>query len=113
MPERGRRGLHFAPPTPSTRTTPLVQPDAAHILCEKPLAVTEAECSKMIKAAAANNVRIMTAYRLHFEPLFLEIVDSGARRQDWRASLLQLVVLDARQARRHSHAARAGWRDPF
>ena len=47
-----------------------------HILCEKPLAVTEAECSKMIKAAAANNVRLMIAYRLHFEPLFLEIVEA-------------------------------------
>lgn len=46
-----------------------------HVLCEKPLAVTEAECSRMIKAAASSNVRLMTAYRLHFEPLFLEIVE--------------------------------------
>lgn len=46
-----------------------------HVLCEKPLAVTEAECSRMIAAAAAADVRIMTAYRLHFEPLFLEIVE--------------------------------------
>ena len=46
-----------------------------HVLCEKPLAVTEAECQRMIAAAAAANVRIMTAYRLHFEPLFLEIVE--------------------------------------
>ena len=46
-----------------------------HVLCEKPLAVTQAECARMIKAAADNNVRLMTAYRLHFEPLFLEIVD--------------------------------------
>lgn len=46
-----------------------------HVLCEKPLAVTEAECGRMIEAAAAANVRIMTAYRLHFEPLFLEIVE--------------------------------------
>jgi predicted dehydrogenase len=47
-----------------------------HVLCEKPLAITEAECSRMIQAAAANNVRLMTACRLHFEPLFLEIVDA-------------------------------------
>jgi predicted dehydrogenase len=46
-----------------------------HVLCEKPLAVTERECKRMIEAAARNNVRIMTAYRLHFEPLFLEIVE--------------------------------------
>lgn len=46
-----------------------------HVLCEKPLAVTEAECERMIEAAADANVRLMTAYRLHFEPLFLEIVE--------------------------------------
>jgi len=46
-----------------------------HILCEKPLAVTQGECDRMIKAAKENNVKIMTAYRLHFEPLFLEVLD--------------------------------------
>ena len=46
-----------------------------HILCEKPLAVTQQECERMIKAAKDNNVKIMTAYRLHFEPLFLEVLE--------------------------------------
>jgi glucose-fructose oxidoreductase len=46
-----------------------------HILCEKPLAVTQEECERMIKATRAHNVRIMTAYRLHFEPLFLEVLE--------------------------------------
>jgi predicted dehydrogenase len=46
-----------------------------HVLCEKPLAVTQDECHRMIKAAKQNNVKIMTAYRLHFEPLFLEVLD--------------------------------------
>jgi glucose-fructose oxidoreductase len=46
-----------------------------HILCEKPLAVTQDECMRMINAAKENNVRIMTAYRLHFEPLFLEVLE--------------------------------------
>ncbi len=51
-----------------------------HILCEKPLGVTPQECERMIKAARDHNVKIMTAYRLHVEPLFvevLEIVKSG------------------------------------
>ena len=51
-----------------------------HVLCEKPLAVTEKECEEMIEAAAANGVRLMTAYRLHFEKANLkavEIVRSG------------------------------------
>lgn len=38
-----------------------------HILCEKPMAVTEAECQAMIGAAAKTNVKLMVAYRLHFE----------------------------------------------
>ena len=46
-----------------------------HILCEKPLAVTQQECNRMIHAAKDNNVKIMTAYRLHFEPLFLEVLE--------------------------------------
>src|SRR5688572_23875488 len=46
-----------------------------HILCKKPLAVTQDECERMIRAAKDNNVKIMTAYRLHFEPLFLEVLD--------------------------------------
>ena len=38
-----------------------------HVLCEKPLAVTEAECRAMIEACRRNKVKLMTAYRLHFE----------------------------------------------
>jgi glucose-fructose oxidoreductase len=43
-----------------------------HVLCEKPMAVTENECRRMIEACAANNVRLMIAYRLHFEEANLE-----------------------------------------
>lgn len=38
-----------------------------HVLCEKPLAVTEKECRAMIAACRRNRVKLMTAYRLHFE----------------------------------------------
>jgi glucose-fructose oxidoreductase len=51
-----------------------------HVLCEKPLAVTERECQAMIDAARQHNVKLMTAYRLHFEEANLkaiEIVKSG------------------------------------
>jgi predicted dehydrogenase len=46
-----------------------------HVLCEKPLAVTEGECEDMIRAAETNGVRLMTAYRLHFEKGNLEAVE--------------------------------------
>ena len=51
-----------------------------HILCEKPMAVTDEECAEMIRAAEKNVVLLMIAYRLHFEEANLqavEIVNSG------------------------------------
>jgi predicted dehydrogenase len=51
-----------------------------HILCEKPLAVTVADAKQMIRAAQHNKVKLMTAYRLHFDPTNLkaiELVHSG------------------------------------
>ena len=46
-----------------------------HVLCEKPLAVTDAACERMIQACREADVRLMTAYRLHFEPLTLEVLN--------------------------------------
>ena len=46
-----------------------------HVLCEKPLAVTEEECDRILRACREAGVRLMTAYRLHFEPLTLEVID--------------------------------------
>lgn len=51
-----------------------------HVLCEKPMAVTEEECRAMIQACEEAGVKLMIAYRLHFEPANLEaaeIVRSG------------------------------------
>ena len=51
-----------------------------HVLCEKPMAVTDAECKKMIEACDKYRVKLMIAYRLHFEKANLsavEIVQSG------------------------------------
>jgi predicted dehydrogenase len=51
-----------------------------HVLCEKPMAVTVEECKDMIRTCQANDVKLMIAYRLHFEEANLkaiEIVNSG------------------------------------
>lgn len=46
-----------------------------HVLCEKPLAVTAAEGRRMIAACRKAKVKLMVAYRLHFEALTLEAMD--------------------------------------
>ena len=46
-----------------------------HVLCEKPLAVTVAECQRMIEACRSSRVKLMVAYRLHFDQATLEVVD--------------------------------------
>jgi len=46
-----------------------------HVLCEKPLAPTEKDCETIINACAKNKVRLMTAYRLHFEQANLEAIE--------------------------------------
>jgi predicted dehydrogenase len=43
-----------------------------HVLCEKPMAVTARECEQMIRAARQARVKLMIAYRLHFERANLE-----------------------------------------
>ena len=46
-----------------------------HVLCEKPMAVTEEDCLAMIRAAEASHVKLMVAYRLHFEEANLKAID--------------------------------------
>ena len=39
-----------------------------HVWCEKPMAVTEAECKSMIDACNQNKVKLAIGYRMHHEP---------------------------------------------
>jgi glucose-fructose oxidoreductase len=51
-----------------------------HVLCEKPMAVTVADCQAMIDAAEENGIKLMVAYRLRFEKATLEagrLVETG------------------------------------
>ena len=52
-----------------------------HVLCEKPLAVTADECEQMIEACASAGVKLMVAYRLHFEEINLNAIDIVRRRR--------------------------------
>ena len=45
-----------------------------HVLCEKPMAVSVAECQQMIDACKAAQVKLMIAYRMQYEPLTQEAI---------------------------------------
>lgn len=73
-----------------------------HVFCEKPMAISSAECRRMIDACKQHHVKLMIGYRIHFDATFLklrELVRSGAlgeiqafqggfygmkNRQEWR-----------------------------
>jgi len=52
-----------------------------HVLCEKPLATSVHDCERMIEACEGNGVRLMTAYRLHFERCNLEVANIVRRKR--------------------------------
>ena len=55
-----------------------------HVICEKPMAVSVAECDAMLAACRANNVKLSIGYRLQFEPHYEEL-KRHAREKDWGA----------------------------
>jgi glucose-fructose oxidoreductase len=52
---------------------------SVHVLCEKPMAVTVRECEQMIAACRQARVKLMIAYRLHFETVNLSAMDLARR----------------------------------
>jgi glucose-fructose oxidoreductase len=48
-----------------------------HVLCEKPMALDEGDCEAMAAAARAGGVKLMIAYRLHFERANLEAIETA------------------------------------
>lgn len=62
-----------------------------HVLCEKPMAVSVAECRTMIAAMQKARRRLMIAYRLHFEKSNLESIAAG---QDGKLGKLRFFSSD-------------------
>lgn len=51
-----------------------------HVICEKPMATSVAECQRMIDAARANGVTLNIGYRLHFDP-YHDVIRKLAKEQ--------------------------------
>lgn len=51
-----------------------------HVLCEKPMALSSAECESMIAAGRRANKKLMIAYRVHFEPYNLQAMELMAQK---------------------------------
>jgi len=47
-----------------------------HVLCEKPMANTPADCREMIDAARQSNRKLMVAYRVRYEPFNQALIKS-------------------------------------
>ena len=45
-----------------------------HVLCEKPMATTVADCQRMIDACAGAKKKLMIAYRMQYEPYNREVI---------------------------------------
>ena len=50
-----------------------------HVLCEKPMAMTSEDCEAMIRVTREHDVKLMVAYRLHFEKANLDVVERVKR----------------------------------
>jgi predicted dehydrogenase len=46
-----------------------------HVLCEKPMAISSLQCREMIGACRKANVKLMIAYRIHYDPTHLQAVE--------------------------------------
>jgi glucose-fructose oxidoreductase len=53
-----------------------------HVICEKPMASSVADCEAMIAACAKANVKLSIGYRLQFDPYHIEL-DRLAREKDF------------------------------
>jgi predicted dehydrogenase len=61
--------------------------EGLHVLCEKPMATNSADAERMIEACRDANVKLMVAYRLHFERANLEVADLVRKRRIGDAKL--------------------------
>jgi predicted dehydrogenase len=63
-----------------------------HVLCEKPMAVSAAECQAMIDAASKANRKLMVAYRCRYEPFNQEMIRMARSQELGPVKIIQTEV---------------------
>jgi predicted dehydrogenase len=60
-----------------------------HVIVEKPMAITEADCREMINACNKADVQLAVGYRLHYEPYNMEIKRLGQEKVFGQVRLIE------------------------
>src|SRR3984885_1468694 len=47
-----------------------------HVLCEKPMAISSAECRQMIDVCRQAKVKLMIGYRVHYDPTWKQVIET-------------------------------------
>lgn len=63
-----------------------------HVWCEKPMALTAAECEVMIKACSDNRVKLTIGYRMQHEPNTREIIGYGRNQTFGKVKLISVAA---------------------
>ena len=63
-----------------------------HVWCEKPMAMTAAECEAMVKACADNKVKLTIGYRMQHEPNTQEIIGYGRKKTFGKVKLISVAA---------------------
>lgn len=58
-----------------------------HVICEKPMAPTVADCERMIEASKKAGKTLQIGYRLHWDPYHLRLMDAMSKKEfgDWKS----------------------------
>lgn len=82
-----------------------------HLLLEKPMATSSADCNDIIQAARSSGAKLMVAYRLHFEPATLDALRRVRSGEIGELSLFSAVFTQFVDPR--NHRAKSGfWAGP-
>lgn len=63
-----------------------------HVWCEKPMAMSAAECEAMIKACADNKVKLSIGYRMQHEPNTQEIIGYGRNKTFGKVKMVSVAA---------------------